>query len=332
MRTGKELILATREYAKDDTAKSWTTVVSTAALLVVSALAVALLPYWFLQLPVAVLLGMLMVRMFVIYHDHQHHAILPKSKAAKLLMRLWGIFALTPNCIWQHSHNHHHNHNSKLRSSHIGSYPVMTKERYENSSKSERTKYLLMRHPVTILFGYFTVFAMGMCIVPMLENFKANKDSLIALILHGLLYSGVIMNFGWVAAFFLLFVPFFVASAIGSYLFYAQHNFPQVIFKDKDGWSYEGAALDSSSYCQMGAFMNYITGNIGYHHIHHLNAKIPFYRLPEAYDKLPELQAARVTSLRPKEILRCLSLKVWDTDQQKLLSLKEAFANLYSSK
>jgi omega-6 fatty acid desaturase (delta-12 desaturase) len=270
---------------------------------------------------------MLMVRMFVIYHDHQHHAILPKSKTAKLLMRLWGIFALTPSCIWQHSHNHHHNHNSKLRSSHIGSYPVMTKERYENSSKSERTKYLLMRHPVTILFGYFTVFAMGMCIVPMLENFKANKDSLIALILHGLLYSGVIMNFGWLAAFFLLFVPFFVASAIGSYLFYAQHNFPQVIFKDKEGWSYEGAALDSSSYCQMGTFMNYITGNIGYHHIHHLNAKIPFYRLPEAYEKLPELQAARVTSLRPKEIMRCLSLKVWDTDQQKLLSLKEAFAN-----
>ena len=327
MRTGKELILATREYAKDDTAKSWTTIVSTTLLLVVSALAVALLPYWFLQLPVAVLLGMLMVRMFVIYHDHQHHAILPKSKAAKHLMRLWGIFALTPSCIWQHSHNHHHNHNSKLRSSHIGSYPVMTKERYENSSKSERTKYLLMRHPVTILFGYFTVFAMGMCIVPMLENIKANEDSLIALILHGLLYSGVIMNFGWLAAIFLLFVPFFVASAIGSYLFYAQHNFPQVIFKDKEGWSYEGAALDSSSYCQMGAFMNFITGNIGYHHIHHLNAKIPFYRLPEAYEKLPELQAARVTSLRPKEIMRCLGLKVWDTDQQKLLSLKEAFAN-----
>ena len=327
MRTGKELILATREYAKDDTAKSWTTVVSTAALLVISVVTVALLPYWFLQLPVAVLLGMLMVRMFVIYHDHQHHAILPKSKAAKLLMRLWGIFALTPNCIWQHSHNHHHNHNSKLRSSHIGSYPVMTKERYENSSKGERTKYLLMRHPVTILFGYFTVFAIGMCVVPMLENIKANKDSLVALILHGLLYSGVIINFGWLAAFFLLFVPFFVASAIGSYLFYAQHNFPQVIFKDKEGWSYEGAALDSSSYCQMGAFMNYITGNIGYHHIHHLNAKIPFYRLPEAYEKHPELQAARVTSLRPKEILRCLSLKVWDADQQKLLSLKEAFAN-----
>ena len=99
MRTGKELILATREYAKDDSAKSWASVASTALLLLVLALAVALLPYWFLKLPAAVLQGMVMVRMFVIYHDHQHHAILPKSKAAKFLMRLWGIFALTPSCI-----------------------------------------------------------------------------------------------------------------------------------------------------------------------------------------------------------------------------------------
>lgn len=203
----------------------------------------------------------------------------------------------------------------------------MTKERYKNSSRSERTKYLLMRHPVTILCGYFTVFVMGMCVVPILENIKANKDSLFALIFHALLYAAVLINLGWVTAFFLLFLSFFVASAMGSYLFYAQHNFPQVIFKDKEGWSYEGAALDSSSYCQMGAFMNYMTGNIGYHHIHHLNAKIPFYRLPEAYEELPELQRARVTSLRPQEMLSCLSLKVWDVEQQKLLPLKEAFAN-----
>ena len=90
MRTGKALILATREYAKDDSAQSWAAVASTALLLLVLALSVALLPYWFLKLPASVLLGMVMVRMFVIYHDHQHHAILPKSKAAKLLMRLWG--------------------------------------------------------------------------------------------------------------------------------------------------------------------------------------------------------------------------------------------------
>ncbi|MGZ0654757.1 fatty acid desaturase family protein [Coraliomargarita sp. W4R53] len=325
MRTGKDLILATREYAQDNSAQSWTVILSTASLLASVAIVIVLLPFWFLQLPASVLLGLLMVRMFVIYHDHQHHAILPRSKAAKVLMRLWGIFAMTPSCIWQHSHNHHHNHNSKLRSTHIGSYPVMTTERYNNSSKQEQAKYLMMRHPVTILFGYFTVFILGMCIVPMLENIKANKDSLYALVCHVLLYALVIVTLGWQVAFFALLLPFFVASALGSYLFYAQHNFPMVVFKEKAGWSYEGAALDSSSYCKMGAFMNYMTANIGYHHIHHLNAKIPFYRLPEVYAELPELQTSRVTSLHPKEILRCLSLKVWDVEQQKLLPLKEAF-------
>lgn len=326
MRSGKELILATREFAKDDPTKSWNAIISTGGLLLLASVAITLLPFWFLKLPVSILAGLLMVRMFVIYHDHQHNAILPRSKAAKHLMRLWGIFAMTPSCIWQHSHNHHHNHNSKLRSAHIGSYPVMTAERYGKASKQERTKYLLMRHPVTILSGYFTVFIMGMCIAPVLEDAKENRDSLIALIAHALLYALVIATLGVINALFLLFIPFFVASALGSYLFYAQHNFPQVIFKDKEGWSYEGAALDSSSYCQMGPFMSYMTGNIGYHHIHHLNAKIPFYRLPEAYEKLPELQTPRVTSLKPGEVLRCLRLKVWDVEKQKLLPLDEAFS------
>ena len=328
MRTGKDLILATREFAQDNTAKSWTAIVSTALLMLAATCAILFFAnWWFLQLPISLLLGLLMVRMFVIYHDHQQHAILPRSKLAKVIMRAWGIFAMTPSCIWQHSHNHHHNHNSKLRSTHIGSYPVMTTERYKNSSQQERKKYLMMCHPVTILLGYFTVFILGMCIVPMLENLKANKDSLLALIFHALLYAIVTVTLGWQMAFFALFLPFFIASALGSYLFYAQHNFPLVIFREKEGWSYECAALDSSSYCKMGPFMNYMTGNIGYHHIHHLNAKIPFYRLPEAYAKMPELQTHRTTSLSPQEVLRCLSLKVWDVEQQKLLPLKEALAN-----
>ncbi|MDQ8195084.1 fatty acid desaturase [Coraliomargarita sp. SDUM461004] len=325
MRTGKTLILATREFAKDNTAQSWAHILSTILYMLVVAAIIIWLPMWYLRLPASVLLGLLMVRMFVIYHDHQHHAILPHSKLAKWLMRLGGILAMTPSCIWQHSHNHHHNHNSKLRSTHIGSYPVMTSERYKNSTKKERLKYLLMRHPVTILCGYFTVFILGMCIIPMLDNLKANRDSLIALLVHALLYTLVISALGWTLAAFTIFIPFFTAGAIGSYLFYAQHNFPQVIFKDKEGWSYEGAALDSSSFCKMGTVMNFMTGNIGYHHIHHLNAKIPFYRLPEVYAKLPELQTPRITTLHPKEILRCLSLKVWDVEQQRLLPLKVAF-------
>ena len=323
MRKGKELILATKEFAKDDSAKSWWAVISTALLVAMAAFGTIFNLHWTGQLFCSVLLGLLMVRLFVIYHDHQHNAILAKSKAAKRLMQVWGIIAITPTSIWTHSHNHHHSHNSKLRSAHIGSYPVMTKERYLRASKKERAQYLALRHPLTILFGYLSIFLVGMCIVPGLTDTKDHKDSLLALILHVALYVFVIVTFGWLAVLFAVVIPYFIACAMGSYLFYAQHNFPAVVFKENSGWTYEGAALESSSYCKMSPLMHYFTGNIGYHHIHHLNAKIPFYRLPEVYAKMPELQNAKTTNLNPLEVLRCLRLKIWDSDQQKLVSLKD---------
>ena len=126
-----------------------------------------------------------------------------------------------------------------------------------------------------------------------------------------------------VSTLFLAFlIPYFIGCAIGSYLFYAQHNFPSVSFRDNAGWTYEKAALESSSFMRMGPLMSWFTANIGYHHIHHLNARIPFYRLPEAKAGIPELQSPKVTSLHPVEIFRCLRLKVWDVEAQRMVSLK----------
>lgn len=326
MRTGKELILATREFAQDNSAQSWWAILSTVFAYFAALAAVILLPFWFLKLGASILAGLFFVRLFVIYHDHQHHAILPKSKLAAGLMRLWGIYAMTPSSIWKHSHNHHHNHNSKIRSAHIGSYPVMTSERYQKCTPIERFKYLAIRHPLTILLGYFTVFIVGMCVAPAINDPKAHRDSMIAVVLHLVVYTLVITFLGWAAAFYLLFLPFLISAALGSYLFYAQHNFPDVTYLDKDGWSYEGAALISSSFCKMNPIMNYFTANIGYHHIHHLNAKIPFYRLPEVLEAMPELQSPKTTSLHPAEIIRCLRLKVWDVDQQRMVGLNQSLS------
>jgi acyl-lipid omega-6 desaturase (Delta-12 desaturase) len=322
MRSGKELIIATKEFANDNTRKSWWVIISTAILLLGAYIGAAFAPHWLVKLFFSILTGLLMVRLFVIYHDHQHNAILAKSELAKRLMKIWGIFAITPSSIWTHSHNHHHNHNSKLRSAHIGSYPVMTKERYLNASKKERIQYLVLRHPITILFGYFSIFILGMCIVPLIENPKAHRDALYALIVHIAYYIIIGLTLGPAAMFFVIFLPYFIACAMGSYLFYVQHNFPSVVFKENAGWTYEGAALESSSFCKMSPLMHYFTANIGYHHIHHLNSKIPFYRLPEVYAKMPELQDAKTTSLSPLEVLRCLHLKIWDSDAQRLVPLK----------
>ena len=110
---------------------------------------------------------------------------------------------------------------------------------------------------------------------------------------------------------------------MGAYLFYAQHNFPTVTFTDKNGWTYIGAAMQSSSYMKMGSVMQWFTGNIGFHHIHHTNARIPFYRLPEVYEAFPEFQNPKTTSLHPSDIFQCLQLKVWDPHLNRMLKMKE---------
>ena len=181
-RTGPELILATKPFAKDETARSWWCVLST-GLLLLAALAGTL---WELHLATRItcsfLAGLLLMRSFVIYHDQQHRAILPRSVVAEGLMRAFGIFVLSPSSVWRSSHDHHHTHNSKLRGSHIGSYPIMTKEQFLKSSKAERRAYLFVRHPLTISFGYVFMFLYGMCVNPFRNYPRKHFECLIALL------------------------------------------------------------------------------------------------------------------------------------------------------
>jgi len=323
MHSRHELIQATKPFAVDDTRKSWWYIISTGVLLAACAVGTLWNVHGAARLVCSGLTGLLILRMFVIYHDQQHFAILPKSKLAEVLMRGFGIFALSPTSIWRSSHNYHHNHNSKLRSAHIGSFPIMTKAQYLKSSARKRFNYLFMRHPLTILFGYLFVFLHGMCVYPFFNNPRKHYDCLIAVVVHVMLAIILFWFAGWQGWFFCQLVPSFVAYAFGSYLFYAQHNFPGVTFNDAAGWTYEKAALESSSYMKTSRLMAWFTANIGYHHIHHLNARIPFYRLPEVFQKIPELQTGRITTLSPQDVFRCLRLKLWDVESQRMIPLSQ---------
>jgi omega-6 fatty acid desaturase (delta-12 desaturase) len=323
MRTGPELILATKRFATDDPRRSWWHVISTGCLL---ALAFAGTIWNFHpagQIICSILTGLILVRMFVIYHDQQHHAILDRSPVAEKLMWVFGLFALSASSVWRSSHNHHHNHNSKLRGADIGSFPIMTRTQFEKSSPKERMMYLFQRHPLTLLFGYLTVFVIGMCIIPFFKNPRKQWDCLLALVVHLAIGAALVMTWGWQQLLLTQTIPHFIMYALGSYLFYAQHTFPGVSFNDKAGWTYEKAALESSSFLKTNRVMAWFTANIGYHHIHHLNSKIPFYRLPEVLREMPELQNAVTTSLHPRDIMNCLRLKLWDVDRQKMISLRD---------
>jgi acyl-lipid omega-6 desaturase (Delta-12 desaturase) len=322
MRTGKDLILATKPFAADYTASSWFYVLSTAFLLAAAVVGTLWNFHLAGRIVCSLLSGLLILRFFVIYHDQQHHAILPRSGLAEGLMRIFGILALSPSSVWRSSHNHHHKNNSKLRGSHIGSFPIMTKANFLNSSRAKRFKYLFMRHPLTILFGYVFVFFHGMCLYPFFTKPREHYDCLIAFMAHLVIAVVITYLFGWVGLLLTLLIPYFIACAVGTYLFYAQHNFPTVSFNDNDGWTYDKAALESSSFLRTGPIWAWFTANIGYHHIHHLNARIPFYRLPEAVSAIPELKNPRTTSLHPLDIIRCLRLKVWDVEAQRMVGVR----------
>jgi acyl-lipid omega-6 desaturase (Delta-12 desaturase) len=311
----------TKAFAKDNPFKSWWCILSTAFLL--SAAVAGTLPFaplW-VRVPSSVLSALLFVRLFVIYHDQQHRAILPKSRLAEVFMRVFGMCSLCPSTVWRSSHDDHHAHNCQLRVENIGSFPIMTKARFQEATTGERIKYLLMRHPLTLLFGYVSVFFYSMTLNPALFSPRRNWDAWPALLVHLGLATVLVLAFGWLALVLTLVIPFFIAGAMGAYLFYAQHNFPGVTLKDEAGWTYEGAALDSSSHLKTGPILSWFTGNIGYHHIHHLNHRIPFYRLPEVYRSIPELRAAKTTTLAPADIFRCLRLKVWCVESQRMVGV-----------
>ena len=321
MLQGKELILATKPFAKENRALSWYHTLSTLLLLIACFAGTLLLPWLYVRLGLSIFTGFVLVRMFVIYHDFEHKSILKDSPAGKIIFGIFGIFILAPGTIWRRSHDYHHANNSKLYTANIGSFPIMTRQRYMSAGTAERNMYLFIRHPLTIMAGYIFVFIYGFCIKSLMSSFRRHFDSLIAMLFHGAAYFYLIHYYGWSQALMTITIPFSIACFIGAYLFYAQHNFPDAEFREKEGWTYEMAALESSSYMIMNPFMRWASANIGYHHIHHLNARIPFYRLPEVMASIPELQNPKTTTLSIKDMFACFRLKVWDADKGKMIPL-----------
>lgn len=327
VRSDKELLLATRAFATDDRVRSWWCLFSTLAVYAACLTVCCLDIPFVLRLVASGVSGLVIVRMFIIYHDYQHHAILVHSRLADMIMRLYGMLVLSPASVWNHSHDHHHKHNCKGGGDHIGSFPVMTCKEYSSASYWARWQYVASRHPLTIAMGYLTVFMGGMCLRAALTSPTRHADSALALLLHGALVASLTWC-GWDFLILCLILPLTIACGIGSYLFYAQHNFPGCRLDRGGSWSHVKAAIHSSSYMHMSSVMHWFTGNIGYHHVHHLNAKIPFYKLPLAMASLKELQKPSSTSLGLADIWACLRMNLWDSRQERFVSFREARASL----
>jgi acyl-lipid omega-6 desaturase (Delta-12 desaturase) len=323
-REGRELIAATRPFAEESRLRSWWHTLSTFAILGLCLWGAAALGAWPLRLGAAVIAGLVIVRAFILYHDFLHGALLRGSWLARPLFYAYGMYALTPPRVWKQTHNYHHAHTAKLVGSHIGSYAMVSTDMWKELTPRQRLLYRITRHPLNIAIGYLTIFLYGLCVSSFLRNPRKHWDSLLALVLHGAASAWIVSTWGLAVYAVVWLLPLCIAMASGAYLFYAQHNFPEADVRSREEWSYTHAALESSSYMRMGPIARWFTGNIGYHHVHHLNPTIPFYRLPEAMAGIPELQDPPTTSLHPREILACFRLKLWDPRLGRMVGYPDA--------
>ncbi|HET7844144.1 MAG TPA: fatty acid desaturase [Xanthomonadales bacterium] len=316
--TTKILIAKTRAYAVEHRARSWWHFSSTLLLLCGLVAIAAAASWWPTRLAASLLAGLMLVRMFIIYHDVLHGSMLGGSRVAAALMSAYGLLILNPRSIWSRSHNHHHRTVGQTYGSSIGSYPIMSRAGWRDASLVRRLQYVVQRHPLTMALGYVTVFLYGMCLRAFVVDTRRHWDAGLAVLVHGGLIT-MLAVFAPHAMLNAVLVPMTVACALGAYLFYAQHNYPDARIMGRGDWSYAAAALTSSSYMQMGALMRWFTGNIGFHHVHHLNPRIPFYRLPEAMRGMVELQHPGRTSLSLRQIWKCLRLRLWDPERERLV-------------
>lgn len=283
--------------------------------------------FWWLSLLIAIPAGGFMVRLFIIQHDCGHGSFFAHKWANDWVGRLIGIVTMTPYDFWRRMHAMHHSTSGNLDKRGHGDIDTLTVREYFACSRWGRLKYRLYRHPL-VMFGVGPAYVFllrhrlpfGLMRAgwrPWASTQATNAG--IALLIVALLW------LVGVKAVLLVHLPILViAASAGVWLFYVQHQFEHTTWSAGEEWRFQEAALLGSSFYDLPVVLRWLTGNIGIHHVHHANSRIPCYRLPGVLRDHPDLRAVgRVTLLQS---IRCARLKLWDEDRQRLVSFREARA------
>lgn len=271
----------------------------------------------------------LMVRLFIFFHDCTHGSFVATAKGNDFFGNLLSLFVFTPYVQWKIEHSIHHSTVGNLDERGIGDIWTMTVGEYEASSKPKRFIYRLFRHPA-FLFTIAPVFKFVVLnrLPKVRRGSKEVKNYWHLNIALGLYSALMIYLFGWQG--FLLYQLLIVAMASsgGLWLFYVQHQFEEVYWADEDEWDLVEAALKGSTYYKLPAVLEWFTGYIGYHHIHHLNARIPNYHLQTCYKEIIELQHIKTVTLG--ESFKLATLALYDEKRHQLMTYAE-YARLKNS-
>jgi omega-6 fatty acid desaturase (delta-12 desaturase) len=287
-------------------------------------LALAHVGYWLVLLLALPAAGFL-VRLFLIQHDCGHGSVFPTRRANDWLGRLLGVLTLTPYDHWRHTHALHHAGSGHLDRRGIGDVVTLTLAEYRARGRWGRLAYRLYRHPL-VLFGLGPLFVFVLQHRLPVGFMRAGAVHWISAMgtnagIAGL--TGLMMWTVGVVPFLMIHLPIVIlGSAAGVWLFYVQHQFEHTSWDGADDWRHPEAALHGSSHYALPPPLQWLTANIGIHHVHHLSSRIPHYRLPEVLRDFPALR--HVNRLSVWESLRCVRLTLWDEGTRRLVPFAAA--------
>lgn len=261
-----------------------------------------------------------LLRLFVIQHDCGHSAFFKSRTLCDWLGRAIGVFTLTPYDVWKRSHAVHHSSSGNLGHRGMGDIHTLTVSEYKEKTPFGRFLYRLYRHPL-VLFGlgpgylFFLQNRLPLGFTGQAKYWVSSMGTNAAIFIVLL----IIFQFGGIMPILLIFMPStLLAATAGVWLFYVQHQFEDTHWDAEQDWDLHEAALHGSSYYVLPPVLQWLSGNIGIHHVHHLYSRIPFYRLPEVLRDHKDLATSNRMTI--KQSLQTVRLHLWDEEQRKLLS------------
>lgn len=274
---------------------------------------------WWALVPLVPLASLLMVRLFIVFHDCGHGSFFPSKTANDLVGAFTGMLTFTPYRHWRGEHAIHHGSTGDLDRRGIGDVWTMTVREYLEATRWKRFAYRIARNPfVLFVLAPFIVFVFWQRLprstAPVREKWSVWTTNVALL--------AMVLGMGWLFGFWtfviLQAIVMAVAGAVGVWLFYLQHQFEEAYWERGDQWDYVKAALQGSSFLVLPRVLQWFSGNIGFHHIHHLSPRIPNYHLERCHASDPLFQQVRPMTLRSS--LKSLWLRLWDEDSQRLVS------------
>lgn len=323
-RSAPEWIQVVNKYNKPDNKKSiWQIINSLGPYVILWYLMYLSLDIsYFLTLGISFFAAGFLVRIFIIFHDCGHGAFFKTEKANRIIGTILGSLVFTPYNRWHKDHAIHHSNVGNLDQRGIGDVWTLTVDEYDKLSKGKKLYYRLYRNPV-ILFAIAPVilFVVWFRFPRIALSKKANISTYVAnLIILGFV-AGLILLMGW-KAFLLIQVPvIYLATSAGVWLFYVQHQFEDVIWTRTEEWDYKKMAMEGSSYLKFPRVLQWFSGNIGFHHVHHLSPKIPNYNLERCHKENTLFENIKPVTFTPS--IKTMNLKLWDEKMNRLISVRQ---------